>query len=215
MLFHDYQGDYVIFGAGGLARELWGWIKHARENGKPKRLVAFIEDDRASGATYDGIPIVGRDAFAGGGAVAYILAVGSPQGRAQVSVGLAQLGWAPLSYVHETVLTGVQVSIGEGVVVCPRASLSSDCAIHDFALINGGCAVAHDVVVGRYSALLGSVSLNGNVTLGEGVTVGAGAIIHPGRRVGNAAVIGMGSVVFSNVAAGRTVVGNPAKYLAV
>jgi acetyltransferase EpsM len=214
MRFHDYTGDYVIFGAGGLAHELWGWIKNARSNGNPKRLIAFIDDSPENRGDYDTIPIVGRDQFVGEN-IFYILAVGEVNGRKNVSVSLNDIGWTPLTYIHESVLMGVHVSIGEGVVVCPRVSLSSDSSIHDYALINGGCGIAHDVVVGRYSSLLGSVSLNGNVTLGEGVTVGAGAIIHPGRRVGDGAVIGMGSVVFSNVKAGRTVVGNPAKFLSV
>lgn len=214
MRFHDYTGDYVMLGSGGLAHELWGWIKNANNNGRPKRLTAFIDDNPERRGNYDGVPIVGREQFAGQD-VFYILAVGGADGRKNASDSLNALGWTALTYIHESALMGVNVSIGEGVVVCPRVSLSSDSTIHDYALINGGCGVAHDTVVGRYSSLLGAVSLNGNVTLGEGVTVGAGAIVHPGRKIGDGAVIGMGSVVFANVKAGKTVVGNPAKVLSL
>lgn len=210
MKFHEYSGDYVIFGSGGLAHELWGWIKHASNNGQAKRMVAFIDDNPAMHGEYDGIPILGRDRFPAGG-VKYILALGGANARKSVAEDLTQQGWQALTYVHESVLLGVNISIGEGVVVCPRVSLSSDCTLHAFVLVNGGCGVAHDVVVGRYTSLLGSVSLNGNVTVGECVTVGAGALIYPGRRIGDGAVIGMGSAVFSHVKPGTTVIGNPAR----
>lgn len=212
MNFHDHSGDYVIFGAGGLARELWGWIKSSRDIGRPKKIVAFIDDAHESLGTYDGIPIVGREYFAQS-RVKYILAVGGVEGRRNISQSLGERGWCALTYIHESVVRGVNVSIGNGVVICPRASLSSDSTLHDFVLVNGGCGVAHDVVVGRYTVLLGCVSLNGNVAVGESVTIGAGALIYPGRRIGDRAVIGMGSAVFSHVKPGETVVGNPARQL--
>jgi acetyltransferase EpsM len=219
MNFHDYSGDYVIFGAGGLGRELWGWIKHARDNGASKRLLAFVADDAEPGQHYDGIPVLRRDAAqqVAGGTVRYLNAVGSSGGRRKVAEGLAaadwEAGWEALTYVHESVLRGVNVALGQGVVVCPWSTLSSDCRLGEHVLVNVRCGVAHDVAVGAYSVLLGSVSLNGNVTVGEGVTVGAGALVHPGRRIGDGATVGMGSAVFTHVRAGTTVIGNPAHKL--
>ncbi len=48
------------------------------------------------------------------------------------------------------------------------------------------------------------------VTIGRNVWIGGGAIMLPGITVGDDAVIGAGSVVTRDVAAGATVVGNPA-----
>ncbi len=49
------------------------------------------------------------------------------------------------------------------------------------------------------------------VTIGAHVWIGGGAILLPGITVGDDAVIGAGSVVTRDVAAGATVVGNPAQ----
>ena len=49
------------------------------------------------------------------------------------------------------------------------------------------------------------------VTIGANVWIGGGAILLPGVTVGDDAVIGAGSVVTRAVAAGATVVGNPAR----
>jgi len=51
------------------------------------------------------------------------------------------------------------------------------------------------------------------VTLGRNVWIGGGALILPGVTVGDDAVIGAGSVVTRDVAAGAIVAGNPARPL--
>jgi maltose O-acetyltransferase len=51
------------------------------------------------------------------------------------------------------------------------------------------------------------------VRIGADVWVGGGAIIMPGVTIGEGAIIGAGSVVTKDVAAGATVVGNPARSL--
>jgi len=49
------------------------------------------------------------------------------------------------------------------------------------------------------------------VTLGRNVWVGGGAILLSGVEIGDGAIVGAGSVVTRDVAAGVTVVGNPAR----
>ena len=51
------------------------------------------------------------------------------------------------------------------------------------------------------------------VTVGRNVWVGGGAILMPGITIGDNATIGAGSIVTKDVAAGETVVGNPARPL--
>jgi maltose O-acetyltransferase len=51
------------------------------------------------------------------------------------------------------------------------------------------------------------------IVIGKNVWIGGGAILLPGVKVGDDAVIGAGSVVTRDVAAGATVVGNPARQI--
>lgn len=49
------------------------------------------------------------------------------------------------------------------------------------------------------------------VVIGANVWIGAGALILPGVHIGDDAIVGAGSVVTRDVAAGATVVGSPAR----
>ena len=49
------------------------------------------------------------------------------------------------------------------------------------------------------------------VTIGADVWIGAGAIVLPGVSIGEGAIVGAGAVVTRDVAAGITVIGNPAR----
>jgi acetyltransferase EpsM len=210
-LTHGYP--LVIFGAGGLARELWGWIKGAKDCETRARVVAFVVDGVPTSEHYDDIPILSREQAAQLGVVEYLIAVASPSSRKRLSFELDALGWVAGRYVHESAVLGVNLSIGRGTMIFPRCSISSDAILGEHVLINGGTAIGHDCMIGSFSSLLGGASINGSVTLGESVVVGAGAVIHPGKKIGEGAIVGMGSVVFRHVASGQTVFGNPARPL--
>lgn len=49
------------------------------------------------------------------------------------------------------------------------------------------------------------------ITIGANVWIGGGALILPGITVGDDAIIGAGRVITRDVAAGTTVMGNPAR----
>lgn len=203
----------VIFGFGGLARELWGWMRNSKDDAWRTRVCAFVIDGEPPTDRYDTIPVLTRDSAAERGPFEYLLAVADPAARCRLSAELGALGWVAGKYIHESVMLGINLSIGQGTIVFPRCSLSSDLIIGDHVLVNGGTALGHDCVIGSYTSLLGGISVNGSVNVGESVLIGAGAIIHPGKKIGDGATIGMGSVVFRDVAAGQTVYGNPAKHL--
>jgi acetyltransferase EpsM len=202
----------VIFGAGGLGRELLGWINASSEAFRAKwPVTAFVADNATPDMRCAGLPVRRRSDFAS--TPRYLLAVGSAEHRRRLANELAALGWEACAWVHETALVGHGVQIGEGSLIFPYDSLASDTKIGRFVLSNGRNIFGHDVTVGDYSVLLGRAWMGGNVAIGENVVVGSSAVIHPGMRIGDGSVVGIGSIVIRHVPAGATVFGNPAKQI--
>jgi maltose O-acetyltransferase len=124
-------------------------------------------------------------------------------------------------------------SVGEDALI--RAPFFCDCGFNIFlgagAFLNYGCIVldVEAVSIGEGTAIGPAVQIlaadhprNASlrrqkvrfgrpVTIGANVWIGGGAIILPGVTIGDDAIVGAGSVVTRNVAAGATVVGNPAR----
>jgi acetyltransferase-like isoleucine patch superfamily enzyme len=117
------------------------------------------------------------------------------------------------SYVAYDVVIGDFVKINASVYVCAAVT------IEDFCMIS-----AHTVFTNDRFPRAGNRELTGLETsdptdetlatkVGRGTTIGANATIGPGVRLGEFAMVGMGSVVTRSVAPHALVVGNPARQI--
>ena len=110
------------------------------------------------------------------------------------------------------------VQLGEGAVLCPFVTLTSNVRIGKHFHGNIYSYVAHDCVIGDFVTFAPGVMCNGNVHVEDHAYIGTGAVIKqglPGQPlvIGRGAVVGMGAVVTKSVLPGVTVVGNPARAL--
>ncbi|ACP27321.1 putative transferase hexapeptide protein [Sinorhizobium fredii NGR234] len=108
---------------------------------------------------------------------------------------------------------GMNITLGAGVYLNAGCTIL-DCApvvIGDGSMLGPGvhiyCAEHHKDVALRRAGL----EIDRPVTIGKDVWIGGGAIILPGVTIGDGAIVGAGAVVTKDVAAGVTVVGNPAR----
>lgn len=108
---------------------------------------------------------------------------------------------------------GYNIHLGEGVF------LNFNCVILDVVEVRIGAGTQIGPAVQIYSAdhprgaeqRRSGLEFGRPVIIGQNVWIGGGAIILPGATIGDDALIGAGSVVTRDVAAGTTVVGNPAR----
>lgn len=110
------------------------------------------------------------------------------------------------------------VQLGEGAILCPFVTLTSNVRIGRHFHANLYSYVEHDCVIGDFVTFAPGVKCNGNVVIEDHAYIGAGAIIKQGRPgepmvIGRGAIVGMGAVVTKSVPAGAVVVGNPARQL--
>jgi sugar O-acyltransferase (sialic acid O-acetyltransferase NeuD family) len=110
------------------------------------------------------------------------------------------------------------VQVGEGAILCPFVTLTSNIRIGQHFHANLYSYVEHDSVIGDYVTFAPGVKCNGNVVVEDHAYIGTGAFIKQGQTgkplvIGRGAVVGMGAVVTKSVPPGVTVVGNPARLL--
>lgn len=205
------MSPFVIVGAGGMGRELLGWIAGCGPDTRQRfQVAAFISEGNDAASRCHGLPIVAPDDWTGP-APRFVIAVADPAEKKRIALALEGRGWAAETFIHDSAAVGLAARIGAGTVICPQCRISTDCTIGEHVLVNSGSGIGHDAIVGSYSSLLGAVSVNGNAMVGEGVLLGAGSMIYPRKKVGDWATVGLGSVVLRNVPGGATVFGNPAQ----
>lgn len=209
----------VLIGAGGLAAEIIETINgiNCYSPEEKYEIQGLVVEDQyyQEGMSCIGYPVVGtlgwlldrKNEFVA------ICAVGIPSERARIQKDLMSKG-----IIFESVIAaGVYVSptsvIGRGAYLAHGCVVSTKCTIGDGVLLNGGVIVGHDTTIGSYTCIMTRSDVGGRCSVGEEILVGAHAYIIPDRKIGDKSTIAAGSVVFSNVKSGTTVLGNPAKRL--
>lgn len=190
-------GEAVLANAGHF--ELLGFVDPAPSSETEKTLnVPHLGDDSALERYMDAALVLG------------IGALGPGDVRRSVVARLgADRRWATIT--HPETYLSPSASLGEGVVVLPRALLHAGVHVGAHSLVNSGAVVEHDVVLGEHVLVGPGAVLGGGVIVGDAVFIGLGAIIRNSVRIGAGAVVGMGAVVVRDVAAGSVVMGNPAR----
>ena len=107
---------------------------------------------------------------------------------------------------HRLAISIAQVSIGDPVVVEPGVYL-----LHGQVVIDGLVEVGGDTVIGPFVTIGLIAGEFVGPSIGRGARIGTGAKILGPIQVGPGAVIGANSVVISDVPAGATATGVPAR----
>jgi sugar O-acyltransferase (sialic acid O-acetyltransferase NeuD family) len=200
-----------LYGAGGHGRSVLEVLFRARE----RRVVAIVDDGRASGDSMRDVPIVGgADALEGllaDGVRAGVVAIGDNAVRERIADLLVGQGIELTSVVDPSAVVASDATVGAGTAVMPTAVIGAGVVIGRCVILNTGSSVDHDCRVGDFAHLSPGVRVSGGCTIRDGCHVGIGASIAQLATVGRAAVIGAGAAVIGDVPPGTTFVGVPAR----
>ncbi len=205
--------DIYIVGAGGCGRETLNLLLDIHTFSGPRwNIKGFLDD------TED--PLHGKDCDFGvvGGIQDYaprendvlVMGIANPHDKYRLTSMLKSRGAVFESLIHPYTYLGRHCTLGEGVVVQNGFGMTVNVTIGNFATLLSS-SLGHDVRVGDYCTISSHCNISGNVTIGQRVFVGGNVAIAPHLHVGDDASLCMGSVVLTNVGAGRKVIGNPAR----
>lgn len=147
------------------------------------------------------------------GVTSAVIAVGDNAARLRLGDLAHAAGLALPTVAHPSALVSPSASLAEGVQVMARGFVGPGAEISRLALVNTGAIVEHECRVGAASHVAPGAVLCGAVLIGEQCLIGAGSTVAPGRSVGDGSIVGAGTAVVADVAAGLTVAGVPARPL--
>ena len=207
----------IILGTGGNAYDVLDIVEAINAAGRMWDVAGFLDDARAVGSEFLGLPVLGRltDAIKFP-TESFVNAIGSDASftrRPEILASTGLPGDRFATLVHPKASVSSRARLGRGVYVNPGATVAGNVTVGAHVAIGPGCIVGHDCTIGEFSMLAPGAIVSGFVRVGRAVYVGAGAMIRQRVNIGDGALLGMGSVVLKDVEAGSTVVGNPARVL--
>lgn len=206
----------AIFGGGGVAHEV-AWLLSDADPSFVAHRYIVRDDDWVEGKTIDGTCVISDALFMAtvSGPVSAYLAVGHPNVRRRLHAHIRQYPLITFPrFVHQSVQYDRRpgkTSIGCGVIVYPKASMTTGVSLGDFVQVNPCATLGHGVLVGSYTTICPGANISGEVVIGSSCFIGAGAVIKEGIRIQDNCVIGAGAVVISDIVSSGTWVGVPAR----
>ncbi len=205
--------NLMIVGAGGFAREVCGYALSHPDCGVRWAVKGFLDDNPAALKGFDyPVGIVGsiRDYQPQPGDL-FVNGLGLPKVKLACLPPLLERGAEFLTFIHPRSLLGPNVTLGRGCVLCPDVILTADVTVGDFVVLNCRCCAGHDSRIGSWSTLSAFCDVTGYAEVGERVFMGSHACVIPGKRIGDGALLGAGSVAIRNLPGEKTSFGVPAK----
>ena len=202
--------DIVLYGAGGMGREIVVLIRAINSVKKRYNILGFVDDTRTG--TVNGLPTLGDKTWllAHKDSVVCACTVGYASVREKIITEMEAQGVTFETLVHPGVYIDPTVKIGAGTIIQSTCGISVNIEIGKGVFLNCGTNLGHDAMVGDFSVCFPRVQVSGGCRIGQCVTVGSMSFLYSGVSVGDGAVITPGSVVLKNVKENAYVMGNPA-----
>ena len=207
----------VILGTSSNAYDILDLVDAINQSGAVWEIAGFLDDARARGSRCEDYEVIGgvRDAARLSG-VEFMNSIGGDRTFRKRAELVAMTGVPPERFatlVHPAALVSRRARLGAGTCVNGFVRVASGVSIGNHVWLGTGCTVEFGCGVDDYAVIGPRALIGGGARIESSALVGAGAALRPRVIVGKKSQIGLGAVVIGDVAAGSTVVGNPARTL--
>jgi len=209
------MNDIVIFGVGGMGREIIGLIENINKVSPSWNIIGFLDDNKS----YWGKLINGHEVLGGfqwlekyNNKIYLTCGIGDSKIRKLIyekSEKLSNIELATL--VDPTAYINNSVIIEKGSIICRNCTINIDAIIGRGILMNTSSSVGHDSILSDYCTLFTNTIVSGNSKIGENCEIGSGAFILQGKNIAGNSVIAPLSAVLKDIEEPGIYSGNPAR----
>lgn len=207
---------FVIWGSAGHAKVLADAISMIGGT-----VIALFDNNHHALSVIPGVPIFkGEDGFLRWIddyaekkiQVSGLVAIGGDRGQERLNIQslFRENGLLIPVLRHPSSTVSPSALLGEGTQILAHANVAADSTLGNACIVNHRASVDHECTIGSGVHLAPGAVLCGCVKIEKNVFIGAGAVVLPRILIGENSVIGAGAIVTKNVAAGSTLIGNPA-----
>ena len=139
------------------------------------------------------------------------IAVGEPETRCLLRQKASDAGLTLASVISPQAFVSDLASISEGCIIAPFCSIQARATLAENVAVNTAAIVGHDVFVDVDCGLSSMINLGGATKVGARTYIGMGALVKEGLSIGHSTIVGMGSIVYTDVPNEVICVGNPAR----
>lgn len=204
----------VIIGAGGLGREVAWLVADINTSNSEWEFLGFV-DDGVKGLTVEGYPILGpiNYLFQIHPRPWVIIAIADSHVRLRLLKELDRNGTLLATLIHPSVLISDYVSIEPGGIICAGAVITTNVSMGKASIVNPGCFIGHDTVIGDCVSMMPATNLAGEVTVGAGCFFGMNSTVINRTKIGEWSVVGAGATVIRDIPPRSLAVGVPARVI--
>ena len=209
------MNDIVIYGAGGLGKEIACLIDRINRKEKQWNIIGFIDDGLREGTMISQYgKVLGNKTFLNSidYRLAVVMAIGNPKTVKYLVDNISNRHlYFPNLIAPDVVIVDSSFKMGEGNVIQSSCWISCDVSIGNYNIFNGSVTLSHDNIVGSFNTFMPGVRISGEVEIGNGNFFGVGSIVLQQIKIGEDIKLGAGSVLMRKPKNGNLYIGNPAK----
>ncbi len=206
--------DIIIYGSGGMAREVVDVIEDINRIKPSWRILGYLDDIKGNcGETVNGYKIIGTGDMLRGleRPVNVVIAISNPEAKERIFNRIKGCPlWFPV-LIHPSARVARSAVIGEGSIIGVDCIVSVNVDIGRHVFLNMRTVVGHDTVIRNYCSCLVNCVIAGDVTVDESSLLGSGCIIMEKCRLGKKVRVGMGSIVTGDVQDNHVIMSRPSK----